>query len=67
MKQHGKMTVLLLAAIWGLTAGSLPTAAQRVRPWLSNAMITTMAMARLDPFPGSCILPYRKQVLILKA
>lgn len=47
MKQHGKMTVLLLAAIWVLTAGSLPTAAQRVRPRLSDAMITTMVEHRL--------------------
>ena len=47
MKQHGKMTVLLLAVVWAFTAGSLSSAAQQERPRLSDAMITTMVEHRL--------------------
>jgi len=47
MRANGKMTVLLLAAAWAITLGSFPAAAQRTRPRLSDAMITTMVEHRL--------------------
>ena len=47
MKRHGGMAVLLLTAIWALATGSVSASAQRMRPRLSDAMITTMVEHRL--------------------
>jgi hyperosmotically inducible protein len=47
MRANGKISVLLFAAAWAFTLGSFPAAAQRTRPRLSDAMITTMINHRL--------------------